>query len=61
MFHIPNDMTNQDLYLYFSTFGTVISARIMVEKEQGRSRGFGKLYMMMSLFIFMNVCRICQL
>lgn len=34
-------MTNQDLYNYFATFGNVISARIMVEKETGRSRGFG--------------------
>lgn len=41
VFHIPNDMTNQDLFNYFATFGNVISARIMVEKETGRSRGFG--------------------
>lgn len=41
VFHIPNDMTNQDLFNYFSSFGNVISARIMVEKETGRSRGFG--------------------
>lgn len=44
VFHIPNDMTNQDLFNYFGTFGNVISARIMVEKETGRSRGFGTLY-----------------
>ncbi|OQR99555.1 UDP-3-O-,3-hydroxymyristoyl glucosamine N-acyltransferase [Thraustotheca clavata] len=41
VFHIPNDMTNQDLFTYFAAFGNVISARIMVEKETGRSRGFG--------------------
>ncbi|ETW08904.1 hypothetical protein H310_01396 [Aphanomyces invadans] len=41
VFHIPNDMTNQDLFNYFQSFGNVISARIMVEKETGRSRGFG--------------------
>nr|CCA25727.1 CUGBP and ETR3like factor putative [Albugo laibachii Nc14] len=41
VFHIPNDMTNQDLFNYFATYGNVISARIMVEKETGRSRGFG--------------------
>ena len=41
VFHIPNDMTNQDLFNYFATFGNVISARIMVERETGRSRGFG--------------------
>ncbi|RHY27389.1 hypothetical protein DYB32_006815 [Aphanomyces invadans] len=36
VFHIPNDMTNQDLFNYFQSFGNVISARIMVEKETGR-------------------------
>ncbi|TMW64256.1 hypothetical protein Poli38472_012878 [Pythium oligandrum] len=41
VFHIPNDMTNQDLFNYFAPYGNVISARIMVEKETGRSRGFG--------------------
>lgn len=41
VFHIPNDMTNQDLFNYFGPYGNVISARIMVEKETGRSRGFG--------------------
>jgi CUG-BP- and ETR3-like factor len=41
VFHIPNDMTNLDLYQMFSTFGQVISARIMVDKVTGRSRGFG--------------------
>lgn len=45
VFHIPNDMTNQDLFNYFATYGNVISARIMVEKETGRSRGFGTWYM----------------
>lgn len=41
VFHIPNDMTNHDLFNYFTTFGNVVSARIMVEKDSGRSRGFG--------------------
>ena len=34
-------MTNRDLFNYFSAYGNVISARIMVERETGRSRGFG--------------------
>jgi hypothetical protein len=41
VFHIPNDMTNNDLYSLFSEYGEVISARIMVDKTTGRSRGFG--------------------
>lgn len=35
-------MTNEALFRLFSKFGNVISARIMVEKATGRSRGFGK-------------------
>lgn len=42
VFHIPNTMTNEALFRLFSKFGTVISARIMVEKATGRSRGFGE-------------------
>jgi RNA recognition motif. (a.k.a. RRM, RBD, or RNP domain) len=34
-------MTNQNLYDLFSPYGEVISARIMVDKSTGRSRGFG--------------------
>ncbi|CAN0233129.1 unnamed protein product [Ascophyllum nodosum] len=41
VFHIPNTMTNEALFRLFSKFGNVISARIMVEKATGRSRGFG--------------------
>jgi RNA recognition motif-containing protein len=41
VFHIPNEMTNLDLFNYFSPFGNVISARIMVDTGTGRSRGFG--------------------
>lgn len=41
VFHIPNDMTNLTLYQLFSTFGNVLSARIMVDKVSGRSRGYG--------------------
>lgn len=41
IFHIPNEMSNLDLFNFFSPFGNVISARIMVDNETGRSRGFG--------------------
>ena len=41
IFHIPNDMTNRDLFNFFAPFGNVISARIMVDRDTGRSRGFG--------------------
>jgi hypothetical protein len=41
VFHIPNGISNLDLFNRFSSFGTVISARIMVDTSTGRSRGFG--------------------
>jgi len=41
VFHIPNDMTNQVMYEMFAPFGNLLSVRIMVEKDTGRSRGFG--------------------
>lgn len=44
IFHVPNDLTNQDLYNLFVNFGNVISTRIMVDLETGRSRGFGGLH-----------------
>lgn len=34
-------MTNLDMFHLFSPFGNLISVRIMVEKDTGRSRGFG--------------------
>lgn len=33
---------DSDLYNLFSPYGAVISARIMTDKKEGKSRGFGK-------------------
>ena len=41
IFHVPNDLTNIALYNLFAPFGPVLSARIMVDKRTGCSRGFG--------------------
>eukprot|EP00573_Skeletonema_grethae_P007835 CAMPEP_0201698094 /NCGR_PEP_ID=MMETSP0578-20130828/17081_1 /ASSEMBLY_ACC=CAM_ASM_000663 /TAXON_ID=267565 /ORGANISM="Skeletonema grethea, Strain CCMP 1804" /LENGTH=456 /DNA_ID=CAMNT_0048184525 /DNA_START=275 /DNA_END=1645 /DNA_ORIENTATION=+ len=41
VFHIPNTMTNQDLYSLFSQHGNVLSATIKTEAKTGRGRGFG--------------------
>lgn len=41
IFHIPNHFTNLDMYNLFCHYGNLLSVRIMVDKETGRSRGFG--------------------
>jgi len=41
IFHIPNHFTNLDMYNLFMPYGNLLSVRIMVEKDTGRSRGFG--------------------
>lgn len=41
IFHIPNHFTNLDMYQLFCPYGILLSVRIMVEKDTGRSRGFG--------------------
>eukprot|EP00745_Piridium_sociabile_P036777 TRINITY_DN66382_c0_g2_i1.p1 TRINITY_DN66382_c0_g2~~TRINITY_DN66382_c0_g2_i1.p1 ORF type:complete len:532 (+),score=63.69 TRINITY_DN66382_c0_g2_i1:69-1664(+) len=41
VFHIPNEWIENDLHQTFSPYGTIISARIAVDKTTGRHRGFG--------------------
>ena len=41
IFHIPNDCMNVHLYELFRPYGHLLSARIMVDKQTGRGRGFG--------------------
>ena len=41
IFHIPNHFTNLDMYHLFCPYGNLLSVRIMVERDTGRSRGFG--------------------
>jgi len=41
IFHIPNHFTNLDMWHLFCHYGNLLSVRIMVEKDTGRSRGFG--------------------
>lgn len=39
--NLPFSTTEDDLYDLFEQFGEVISARIIYDRETGRSRGFG--------------------
>ena len=39
--NIPFSTTDDDLRQLFETHGTVVSARVITDRETGRSRGFG--------------------
>jgi len=41
VFHIPNEMTNDDMLKLFQPHGNVLSVRIMTERDTGRGKGFG--------------------
>jgi CUG-BP- and ETR3-like factor len=41
IFHLPIEWTETELIASFSPFGNVISARIMCDKNTGKSKGFG--------------------
>jgi CUG-BP- and ETR3-like factor len=42
VYHLPHDLTDADLATAFNPFGTVISAKVYVDKFTGESKGFGK-------------------
>lgn len=39
--NLPYNSTDQDLRTLFEEFGTVHSAKVITDRETGRSRGFG--------------------
>lgn len=41
VFHLPNGLTNFDLFLLFRRFGDLRSSHIMINKENNISRGYG--------------------
>ena len=43
IFHIPNEWNDIDLFSYFESqkIGKILSVRVMTDKKEGRSRGFG--------------------
>jgi len=42
---LPDSATEQDLSDKFATFGTVESAKLITDRDTGRSRGFGFIEM----------------
>lgn len=41
IYHLPHDLTDADLATAFAPFGTVISAKVYMDKLTGESKGFG--------------------
>jgi hypothetical protein len=41
VFHLPNEITNWDLYLLFRKYGTILSVHTMINKTTGLSKGYG--------------------
>jgi len=41
IYHLPHDLTDADLSTTFSPFGSVISAKVYVDRYTGESKGFG--------------------
>ncbi|KAI9909629.1 hypothetical protein PsorP6_014602 [Peronosclerospora sorghi] len=41
IYHLPHDLTDADLATAFAPFGTVISAKVYMDKITGESKGFG--------------------
>lgn len=41
IYHLPYDLTDADLATAFSPFGTVLSAKVYMDKNTGESKGFG--------------------
>ncbi|KNC77540.1 hypothetical protein SARC_10001 [Sphaeroforma arctica JP610] len=41
VYHVPNEWTDNDLYANFAPFGTVLSAKVFIDKNTGLSKCFG--------------------
>ncbi|CDJ52596.1 hypothetical protein, conserved [Eimeria brunetti] len=41
VFHVPNEWNSMDLLSTFSQFGNILSARVAVDRQTGRNKGYG--------------------
>ena len=46
IYHLPKEFQDADLFATFSPFGTVVSAKVFIDKVSGMSKCFGEFSIM---------------